>query len=120
MAKVNIRRLDGTHIMIEGHPQEIAELVRKIEGGAVGVKTKKNETNSKVPHGKESLVDLLNGLIDGGFFKKPKELSAIKTALAEVGHVYPVTTISPALLRLVRKRLLRRIKQNQRWFYTGS
>ena len=58
-------------------------------------------------------------LMDDGFFKKPKELAAVKAALAERGHVYPVTTISPALLRLVQRRYLRRIKQDKRWFYNG-
>jgi hypothetical protein len=62
---------------------------------------------------------LVSQLIDGGFFKKPKELGAIKTALEEQGHYYPVTTLSPAVLRLVRKKQLRRIKDKKRWLYVG-
>ena len=119
MAKARIKRPDGTSIVIEGTPQEVAELVSKIEGG-----TPSKRKTPKLPekHGnriRTSLSDLLMLLVDDGFFKKPKELAAVKTALAEHGHVYPVTTISPALLRLVRRRYLRRIKQDDRWFYTG-
>jgi hypothetical protein len=65
------------------------------------------------------LVDLITNLIDGGFFKKPKDLAAVKGALEELGHHYPVTTLSGAMLRQVRKRNLRRLKQDKRWLYTG-
>ncbi|MBI3055426.1 MAG: hypothetical protein HYY77_15520, partial [Betaproteobacteria bacterium] len=58
--------------------------------------------------------------IDGGFFKKPKDLGAVKIALEEMGHRYPVTTLSPVLLRLIRKRQLRRMREQKRWVYTGA
>jgi hypothetical protein len=58
-------------------------------------------------------------LIDGNFFRKPKDLAAIKIALEEAGHYYPVTTLSPTLLRFVRSRQLRRIKDKNKWLYTG-
>jgi len=57
--------------------------------------------------------------MDGGFFRKPKDLAAIKVALEEMGHYYPITTLSPTLLRLVRKRQLRRTRDKKRWLYTG-
>ena len=37
----------------------------------------------------------------------------MKAALEEMGHHYPVTTLSPTLLRQVRKRNLRRLKHGQ-------
>jgi len=119
MAKALIKRPDGTTVSIEGTPQEIAELVGKVE--AVTKSPPKSLSSRKVQpqRVKESLPDLLVSLIDGGFFKKPKDLAAVRTALAELGHVFPVTTLSPALLRVVRRRHLRRIKQDKRWFYTG-
>jgi predicted transcriptional regulator len=64
-------------------------------------------------------MSLIIDLIDGGFFKKPKGLSSIKSTLEEQGHYYPVTTLSPVVLRLVRKRQLRRIKDKKRWQYVG-
>jgi len=119
MAKARIKRPDGTSIVIEGNAQEVAELVSKIEGEIPAKVKKPNLPDRQGTKTKASLSDTLITLVDGGFFKKPKELAAVKTALAELGHVYPVTTISPALLRLVRRRHLRRIKQDKRWFYTG-
>jgi hypothetical protein len=62
----------------------------------------------------------LANLIDGGFFrKKPKDLSSVRTALEELGHHYPLTTLSGAMLRQVRRRNLRRLKQDKKWMYTG-
>jgi predicted transcriptional regulator len=58
-------------------------------------------------------------LVEGGFFKRPKGLRAIKDALEDQGHFYPVTTLSPTLLRLVKKKELRRIKEGKRWSYVG-
>lgn len=118
MAKAYIKRPDGTSIVVEGDPQEVAELVGKIEGGRPTIKKIPSTTKKRGNKVKASLSDLLISLVDGGFFKKPKELTSVKTAVAELGHVYPVTTISPALLRLVRRKYLRRIKQDKRWFYT--
>lgn len=121
MAKAQIKRPDGTSIVIEGAPQEVAELIAKIEGGVPSKDKLKVSARKQGNHNrtKSSISDLLMLLVDDGFFKKPKELASVKAALAERGHVYPVTTLSPALLRLVRRRYLRRIKQDARWFYTG-
>ncbi len=120
MAKAHIKRPNGTSIIVEGTPREVAELVKKIEGETPSKRRKRPNTHEKTNNKtKVTLPDLLISLVDGGFFKKPKELAAVKTALAELGHVYPITTISPALLRLVRRKHLRRIKQDKRWFYTG-
>jgi hypothetical protein len=119
MAKAHIKRPNGTSIVIEGTPQEVAELIGKIEGGTHSIRKAQKSSEKRGNRARVTLSDLLMLLMDDGFFKKPKELAAVKAALAERGHVYPVTTISPALLRLVQRRYLRRIKQDKRWFYTG-
>lgn len=119
MAKAHIKRPDGTSIVIEGTPKEIAELVGKLEGGSPSKGKTANLPEKRGNRARVTLSDSLLLLMDEGFFKKPKELGAVKAGLAERGHVYPVTTLSPALLRLVQRRYLRRIKQDSRWFYTG-
>lgn len=119
MAKAHIKRPDGTTILIEGSPQEVGELIGKIQGEKPSVRKQRDPSDARAKRPRASLSDLLISLVDGGYFKKPKDLAAVKTGLAELGHVYPVTTISPALLRLVQRRHLRRIKQDNRWFYTG-
>ena len=119
MAKAHIKRPDGTTILIEGSPQEVGELIRKIEGDKPTARKRHEPSRSHAKRPRASLSDLLISLVDGGYFKKPKDLAAVKTGLAELGQVYPVTTISPALFRVVQHRHLRRIKQDNRWLYTG-
>lgn len=118
MAKAHISLDNGTKVTVEGTPAEVAALIAQFGGGSASPKReKKPETRKSTA--KPGPIDLVGELIDGGFFKKPKELGVIKTALEEQGHYYPVTTLSPAVLRLVRKKQLRRIKDNKRWLYVG-
>ena len=105
--------------MVEGTPQEVASLVAQLKGGASSHLARKSPLSKHQSRPKATPVNLISELIDGNFFKKPKELSAIKVALEEQGHYYPATSLSPALLRLVRKRHLRRIKDKKRWLYVN-
>lgn len=119
MVKAHIVTKDGTKIEIEGEKSEVADLIARFRGeekrtdAAFKIDGRKRTRSGATP------VSLISELIDGGYFKKPKELGAIKLALEEQGHFYPVTTLSPALLRLVRKKQLRRIKDKKRWLYVG-
>lgn len=121
MAKAHIALTDGTKITIEGTSEEVAALVSKLSTGTPlsSKEKKKSEKESGSTSSKSGPVDLISELIDGGFFKKPKELGSIRLALEEQGHYYPVTTLSPLLLRLVRRKQLRRIKDKKRWLYVG-
>ena len=122
MAKAQIALPGGVVVNVSGTPDEISAVVAKLQGAqstahrepTLGAKAKRSSAKTKV-----GLPDLIANLIDGGFFKKPKDLAAVKQALQEMGHHYPVTTLSPTMLREVRKRNLRRIKQEGRWTYTG-
>lgn len=118
MAKAHITTKSGASITIEGTKEEVAGLIEQFGGGVANSqgRSRKRRTATKEKSGP---VNLVSELIDGGFFKKPKELGSIKLALEEQGHYYPVTTLSPILLRLVRKRELRRIKDKKRWLYVG-
>lgn len=119
MAKAHIKRPDGTIVTLDGTPAEIAEVLHKVSPGSSSEKPSGRAAKPGGTRTRASLPDLLGSLIDGGFFKKPKDLAAIKAALAELGHTFPVTTLSPAMIRMVRKRQLRRIKEDNRWSYTG-
>ena len=122
MAKAQISFPDGTTVKLEGTPDEISCVIdrgrgkreAKRDNARAKVKVKVRAGSQRV-----QLVDLIASLIDGGFFKKPKDLAAVKGALEELGHHYPVTTLSGAMLRQVRKRNIRRLKQDKRWMYTG-
>ena len=119
MAKAHIKTPDGTSIVIEGDAQEVAELMRKLQIASPAPGGKQAGRKLRGSGGNPSLPDILLSLKDGGFFKKPKDLAEIKMSLAELGAVYPTTTVAPALLRLTKARHLRRIRQDKRWFYTG-
>lgn len=115
MAKAQITTPDGIRINIEGTPEEITAVLQDLKRrGSEQIEQRR----TKAKPGRVLLVDLIASLIDGGFFKKARDLAGIKAALAEMGHHYPVTTLSPVMLRLVRKRTLSRIRENKRWVYT--
>jgi hypothetical protein len=124
MAKAKITLPDGISVTVDGTPDEIASVVARFQDRPGEVEAERSPSESKAGRGKRrsrrlQVTDLVANLIDGGFFKKPKDLAAVKGALEEMGHHYPVTTLSPTMLRQVRKRNLRRIKQDRRWMYTG-
>jgi hypothetical protein len=115
MAKAHITTPSGINVEIEGTPAEITAVVHDLEAKAKKVAPERSR--SKAKPGRVLLVDLIGSLIDGGLFKKPQDLGGVRTALAEMGHHYPVTTLSPTMLRLVRRRQLRRLKEQKRWVY---
>lgn len=122
MAKAQITTKNGATITIQGTPKEVAELITALNGSSTkkaGPSAAPKLAPSNASSSRPTLVNLIAELIDGGFFKKPKGLGAIKVALEEHGYFYPVTTLSPSMLRFVKKRQLRRIKEGNRWAYVG-
>jgi hypothetical protein len=121
MTKAHITTSSGISIIVEGTPKEVAQVVAKLKGEAPpSVTHKKRPTGSAKSQSKATPANLVAELIDGGFFKKPKGLGAVKIALEEQGHYYPMTSLSPTMLRFVRRRQLRRIKDKKRWLYVGG
>jgi hypothetical protein len=118
MAKAHLTTKTGATVVVEGTQEEVASLIAQLDVG-------KAKRSSRAPARqtrnatKSGPVNLILELIDGGFFRKPKELGLIKLALEEQGHFYPATTLSPILLRLVRRKELRRVKDKKRWLYVG-
>lgn len=116
MPKAVITTSGGAVVTLEGTEDQVVALVRRLE-------TDEQVTNSaSAPpsarrQGKTTPMGLLVELVSRGFFDKPKELGAVKLALEQQGHFYPTTTLSPLLLRLVRRRELRRLKDKKRWLY---
>lgn len=117
MAKAHITTALGVNIRLEGTPEEISAVLLKLDQGSASVKAKRGTKKSRL--GRVLLGDLIGSLTDGGFFKKPRDLASIKSALAEMGHHYPVTTLSPVMLRQVRRRNLRRLREQKRWAYVS-
>src|SRR5437879_3134634 len=100
MAKAKITTKSGLVMQVDGTPAEISAVLQDL---------KRQEEKEDAParksvwSGPAKLVDLIGSLVDGGFFKKPQDLAAVKTALEEWGHHYPMTTLSGAMLGQVRK-----------------
>lgn len=121
MTKANIELPNGTKISVDGSPEEVAKAVKLMQGDISSYSRKNHapakQTKKTVSSRKVGLIGRVRELIREGLFKKQKTLQEVKDSLAEKGHIYPVTSISPALVRLVRARELRRIEHNKKWTY---
>lgn len=122
MPKATVATPSGAKVTVEGTNEEVIALIARLEGLGLGSgappsgATRPNSQNKSKP----SLPALISEMIENGFFREPKHLGALKEALEQNGQFYPVTTLSPAMLRLVRSRHLRRIKDSKgRWSYVG-
>ncbi len=128
MAKAIMVLPDGTKVTIEGTPEEVATLLSRVsQGGAVA-------SSGKTPSGTRAVaktsaarkktvkgpVGHISSLRDEGFFKSRQTLPDIQRKLEEQGQIYAQSSLSPALVRLVRKRELRRIKEKKGWVYVSS
>ncbi len=124
MAKAEYTTSNGSKVILEGTPREVADLLKQLNSTSFASQSAAPAKREKAPKksggSKTTPTNLIATLVDGGFFGKPKDLASVKVALEESGHYYPITTLSPAMLRFVRKRQLRRIKEKNRWLYTGG
>jgi hypothetical protein len=107
----------GAVVTIEGSEAEVANLLARLNGEAKDMAASQTAERPRV--GKPTPMGLISDLISEGFFREPRELGSVRTALKEKGHFYPVTTLSPLMLRLVRRKDLRRLKEKKRWTYVG-
>jgi hypothetical protein len=122
MPKATVAIPSGAKVTIEGTNDEVIALIARLEGldGAPRTPQLAASRSTAQTKSKPSLPGLISEMISNGFFKEPRHLSALKDALEQNGQFYPVTTLSPAMLRLVRSRQLRRIKDSKgRWSYVG-
>ncbi len=120
MAKARIVTSDGAEVNVEGTPSEIAALLKELKvtsvvgrPGAGATATKARRTKS----GRVTVPSLLDELIATKFFVKPKGMGEIQDRLADLGHHYPLTSLSGPLQSHVRARQLRRFKQDRKYVY---
>lgn len=121
MAKATIKSPTGAIITVEGTPEEVSSVISTFEKtsivGAAKGSIARAKTVKKTAKKRESASDLIVGLKEEGFFDKPKTLGEIGTALEEQGFLYPMTSLSGVVLGLLKKRELRRKKQEGKWVY---
>lgn len=120
MAKANIELPNGTKIVIEGDANEVAKVVAFVKGQR-GEKTVKTEKGPKSSGAKLKMkpgpMDYIRELKTEGFFKEKRGLGDIQGALEVKGYIYPLSTLSGIMLKLIKKRELGRIKEGRKWKY---
>jgi hypothetical protein len=116
MAKAHITTPDGVKVELEGTPSEIAAVLKEagVKGKANGTPVKKSKPAKAT---KVTIPSLVVELKDEGFFRKPKSLEEIRKRLADLGHNYPVTTLSGTMQSQARKRSVRRFKEKGKYVY---
>lgn len=115
MAKAQITTRDGVNVRLDGTPAEIAAVLKEVNGKSKPeVRGTRKTKGQKV---KVTIPGLVAELKDEGFFKKTKTLGDVKKRLGELGHNYPLTTLSGAMQGEAKKRRLRRFKQNGKYIY---
>jgi hypothetical protein len=128
MAKATLKLSDGTTVLIEGSPEEIARIMSlhstttqdQPSKPLPKTKTKKpkttNKKSSQSATGPKLRIFELKSL---GFFDEKKSIVDIQKKLEEQGHIYAQSSLSPALVRLVRGKDLRRVKEDKVWMYVN-
>lgn len=111
MARAKLTTPEGIVVEMEGSPEEITNAVD-------GLRTQLQAARA-VPKkkGKTQIADLVSQLKHEEFFTKPRGLGEIQKRLADLGHNYPVTTLSGAMQSQARRRELRRYKQGGKYVY---
>lgn len=127
MAKANLVLANGTKVMIQGTPEEVAILLSRCSqagepsplDATPGHSRRKNRGRStNAPPKKKSGPTLyITELVAEQYFKSKRTLGDIQKKLEERGHIYAQTSLSPVLTRLTRRRDLRRIKEKKGWVY---
>jgi hypothetical protein len=115
----------GARVEIEGSPEDVGALLALIsspEGAASPSPATKRagtggRTRPAASPGSRGPIGRVRELVAEGFFASKKGLGDVQRKLEEDAHIYPATSLSPALLRLVKGKELRRIKEGKGWNY---
>jgi hypothetical protein len=121
MAKAHIITADGSTVNLEGSPSEISAMLKELKlKPQSSLANAKSASRDAGKHGRvrTTVGDLLDELIGDQFFKKPKGLGAVKDQLANLGHHYPLSSLSGPLMGYAKKRKLRRYKESGKFVYS--
>jgi hypothetical protein len=127
MAKASLVLPTGAKVQLEGTAEEIAVLLSKFSASSESqtpqthVKSSRKTSKKSKSISRSGPTGFVMDLIGEGFFKSRRTLPEIQKKLEEKGHIYAQTSLSPVLIRLVRKKNvnLRRIKDKKGWIYVG-
>jgi len=123
MAEAKITTADGVSVEVTGTPEEVSAVVERLRAGSAGGVPEKREAKKRrriqetKTVGKVAISDLLATLKAEEFFKSPRGLGDVRQKLADMGHHYPLTTLSGAMQNQAKRRQLRRFKQDGKYVY---
>ena len=134
MATANIDLRNGTTIVIEGTPEEIARVLLLYHGSdrasptahdgdspsAVRQKKRSKEKREPAPRARAGAMQHIRDLIGESFFRERRSLAEVQGKLEELGHIYPMTHLSTPLRRLVVGKELRRLRNGKNWAYVDG
>lgn len=76
----------------------------------------KRSTSTPKTKGRGGPQAYVQEMVEEGFFKKPKSISAVKAELENRGHHIPLTSLSGPLQKLCQKKVLRRHRADGKTF----
>jgi hypothetical protein len=119
MAHAKFTTQDGISIDLEGTPEELSAVVERLRHNQVTQSSsgRPSSTRKQASRAKPDLPQLIEGLRNDEFFRQPQGLGAVRSKLAEMGHHYPLTTLSGAMQTEAKSRRLRRFKQDGKYVY---
>jgi hypothetical protein len=117
MPKANVTFPDGTKVTIQGSEAQVSEIINRISPVSKGRRPAQKSSGRTTRPGPSTHIQTL---VDEGYFKKKRSIGDIQTALEERGYIYSTPSLSPTLIRLIRKRgPLRRIKEADGYKYVN-
>jgi hypothetical protein len=123
MAKATIRTKSGTEITVEGDVEAIKDIITTIQRRDELKEHSKEEfirRRNEIVHDKQKPLNATETILKlkhEGFFKERRAIGAIQGELEKHGHIYPQTSLSGILIRLVRKGELGRVREERGWGY---
>jgi hypothetical protein len=130
MARASLLLPTGTTVEIEGTAEEVAELLSLYARLSVPVESRKDKrglgltalanTSGKPKAPRKGPKAYVLQLHQSGFFDEKRSLPQVQEKLEAEGHIYPQSSLSTPLIRLVRSRVLRRLKEDGAWVYVNA
>jgi hypothetical protein len=121
MADAKITTSDGISVEVHGSPEEVATVVERLRSATKAEsKSQPRKSQHTKDRGVGGIPELVEILKEEDFFKGPKGLGEIRKKLADMGHHYPLTTLSGAMQGQAKKRNLRRFKQDGKYVYVSA
>jgi hypothetical protein len=114
MVKAIIELKNGTKVSVEGTPEEVARtkelMIAKERNELIRRRIKRGQK-------RRGPLSLILELKVENFFDKPRTIGEVKQKLEEKTYYYPQSSLSPALIRLVKQGEFGRLKKDGKWVW---